>query len=188
MKKLLLILLCLSLLFSLTACYSEQDIENSYNKGYDKGKSAGYDEGYYDGYDAAYYDGYDDGNSSSYDDGFLAGYDEGYDDGHSDGYDDGYEAGQAAAKSTASKESSTASYSFGSNATVPVTGGTSPASGGAIPASGGTDYVLNTSTYKFHKPSCSSVDQMKESNKWYYTGTREEVINMGYDPCKRCNP
>ncbi len=52
----------------------------------------------------------------------------------------------------------------------------------------GTDYVLNTNTHKFHIPSCSSVKQMKESNKRFYNGTREEVIGMGYDPCQRCNP
>ncbi len=55
-------------------------------------------------------------------------------------------------------------------------------------AGSGTDYVLNTNTHKFHIPSCSSVKQMKESNKLFYNGTREEVIGMGYDPCKRCNP
>ena len=52
----------------------------------------------------------------------------------------------------------------------------------------GTTYVLNTNTMKFHYPSCSSVDQMKEKNKEIYTGSREDVINMGYVPCKRCNP
>lgn len=52
----------------------------------------------------------------------------------------------------------------------------------------GTTYVLNTNTMKFHVPSCSSVDDMKEKNKQVYTGSREEVINMGYVPCKRCNP
>ena len=56
------------------------------------------------------------------------------------------------------------------------------------PAPAGTDYVLNTNTHKFHYPSCSSVKQMKDKNKSFYTGTREEVISMGYDPCKRCNP
>lgn len=49
-------------------------------------------------------------------------------------------------------------------------------------------YVLNTNTKKFHYPTCSSVDDMKEKNKQIYTGSREEVINMGYVPCKRCNP
>lgn len=52
----------------------------------------------------------------------------------------------------------------------------------------GTDYILNTNTKKFHYPSCSSVKQMKDKNKEYYNGTREECINMGYDPCGRCDP
>lgn len=51
-----------------------------------------------------------------------------------------------------------------------------------------TTYVLNTNTKKFHYPTCSSVDDMKEKNKQIYTGSREEIINMGYVPCKRCNP
>ena len=51
-----------------------------------------------------------------------------------------------------------------------------------------TTYVLNTNTKKFHYPTCSSVDDMKEKNKQIYTGSRDEVINMGYVPCKRCNP
>ncbi len=50
------------------------------------------------------------------------------------------------------------------------------------------NYVANTNTHKFHYPTCDSVNDMKESNKWYYSGTREELINQGYDPCKRCNP
>ena len=49
-------------------------------------------------------------------------------------------------------------------------------------------YVANTNTKKFHVPSCSSVTDMKESNKWYFTGAREELIAQGYEPCKRCKP
>lgn len=52
----------------------------------------------------------------------------------------------------------------------------------------GTDYILNTNTKKFHYTGCRSVKQMKEKNKKYYTGTREECIGMGYDPCGNCNP
>ena len=52
----------------------------------------------------------------------------------------------------------------------------------------GQDYVLNTNSHKFHYPSCSSVDSMKESNKAFFHGTREEVIAKGYDPCGRCHP
>lgn len=50
------------------------------------------------------------------------------------------------------------------------------------------DYVLNKNTKKFHYPSCSSVDDMKEKNKEYFKGSREEVIGAGYEPCGRCNP
>lgn len=50
------------------------------------------------------------------------------------------------------------------------------------------DYVANKNTKKFHEPDCASVGDMKESNKWYFTGDRQELINMGYDPCQRCYP
>ena len=50
------------------------------------------------------------------------------------------------------------------------------------------NYVANKNTKKFHYPSCSSVGDMKESNKLYYEGTRDELISQGYEPCKRCNP
>ena len=49
-------------------------------------------------------------------------------------------------------------------------------------------YILNTNTKKFHLPSCSSVDQMKEENKQTYNGSRDDIIAQGYDPCKKCNP
>ena len=49
-------------------------------------------------------------------------------------------------------------------------------------------YILNTNSKKFHYPDCSSVDQMNESNKQEFYGTRDEAIAQGYDPCGRCNP
>lgn len=49
-------------------------------------------------------------------------------------------------------------------------------------------YVLNTNTHKFHKPGCYSVEKIKPENYAEFTGTREEVIAYGYDPCKNCNP
>lgn len=57
------------------------------------------------------------------------------------------------------------------------------------PSTGGSaDYIANTNTGKFHYPWCSSVDQMAEHNKWYFNGSRDELISLGYVPCKRCNP
>ena len=54
--------------------------------------------------------------------------------------------------------------------------------------SGQYDYILNTNTGKFHWPGCSSVDNMNEENKCYYSGTRQSVIDMGYSPCGNCHP
>ena len=40
-------------------------------------------------------------------------------------------------------------------------------------------YILNKNTKKFHKPECSSVDDIKAENKSGFTGTREELIEDG---------
>lgn len=50
------------------------------------------------------------------------------------------------------------------------------------------DYVLNNNTKKFHLPTCSSADDIKASNREEYHGSRDDLISMGYEPCKRCNP
>lgn len=55
-------------------------------------------------------------------------------------------------------------------------------------AAEGTDYILNKNSKKFHYPDCSSVNQMKESNKEAYTGTRDDLIGSGYNPCGNCDP
>lgn len=57
-------------------------------------------------------------------------------------------------------------------------------------ASGGSImfYILNTNNKKFHEPECSSVDDMKEENKQEYKGTREDLLEQGYESCGRCNP
>ena len=66
------------------------------------------------------------------------------------------------------------------------TSGGETAAGGTADVTG--EYVLNTNTKKFHRPSCSSVAQMSPENKAAFSGSREELIAAGYDPCKRCNP
>ena len=58
----------------------------------------------------------------------------------------------------------------------------------SLPGQTAEDYVLNKSSGKFHYPSCSAVDEISEKNRWSYHGTRENVIEMGYQPCKICSP
>ena len=49
-------------------------------------------------------------------------------------------------------------------------------------------YILNTSSKKFHKPDCEAVSKMSEKNKKKYKGTRQSLIDNGYEPCGYCNP
>lgn len=50
------------------------------------------------------------------------------------------------------------------------------------------EYILNTNTKKFHVPDCESAKQTSPKNKQSYSGNRDEIIEMGYEPCKRCHP
>ena len=52
----------------------------------------------------------------------------------------------------------------------------------------GYTYIKNIKTKKFHLPSCKSVNDIKNKNLEEYTGTRESLIEEGYQPCKNCNP
>lgn len=49
-------------------------------------------------------------------------------------------------------------------------------------------YVLNTGSRRFHAPTCPSVQEMKAENRTDYTGSRDELIARGYQPCGRCQP
>ena len=101
-----------------------------------------------------------------------------------------YATGDNWAESSGTYQSTAASVAVETPAPQPETDTTVQTSPelSAPQESQGITYVLNTNTKKFHYPTCSSVDDMKEKNKQIYTGSREEVINMGYVPCKRCNP
>lgn len=50
------------------------------------------------------------------------------------------------------------------------------------------EYVLNTSSKKFHSPDCSGAADISDKNRQDYTGSRELLIAQGYSPCSRCNP
>lgn len=48
-------------------------------------------------------------------------------------------------------------------------------------------YIANSSSKKFHTPSCSYATKMKAENKREYS-SRQRLIAEGYEPCKSCNP
>ena len=64
---------------------------------------------------------------------------------------------------------------------------TSPDSATSTSSASAANYIGNANSGKFHYPSCGSVDKMSEGNKVYFS-SRQDAINQGYVPCKRCNP
>ena len=40
----------------------------------------------------------------------------------------------------------------------------------------------------FNEEQQKAIAQIKAANKDEFTGTRDEVIAKGYEPCKKCNP
>ena len=50
------------------------------------------------------------------------------------------------------------------------------------------EYVINKNSRKFHKPDCSGAVNMNPDNKEIFKGTRDELIEKGYEPCGNCKP
>lgn len=70
-----------------------------------------------------------------------------------------------------------------------LTGETPPETTNPTPDTGNnTTYILNTSSKKIHKPTCTYATTMKEENKAEYNGYIQELINQGYTTCGTCKP
>ena len=94
-------------------------------------------------------------------------------------------------QTTLPPETGAASESAGSPETKPdSTSGPESTLPGTQPpeASSGSRYVLNNSSKKFHNPDCPSVRQMSPQNMQEVVCSREELVNQGYVPCKKCKP
>lgn len=50
------------------------------------------------------------------------------------------------------------------------------------------EYIVNTSSRKFHLTSCPAVSKIKQENKKTYTGYRDNLVKNGYEPCGQCKP
>lgn len=49
-------------------------------------------------------------------------------------------------------------------------------------------YVLNMSSRKFHKPSCSSVEKISPQNRKDTDSSKDKLLSEGFSPCGSCNP
>lgn len=50
------------------------------------------------------------------------------------------------------------------------------------------EYILNTSSKKFHIPGCSGAASISGANRQAYTGSRQDLLDQGYTPCGICKP
>lgn len=48
-------------------------------------------------------------------------------------------------------------------------------------------YVGNKNSKKLHLSTCQSVTDMNEKNKVFFD-SKKEALDLGYTPCKNCNP
>lgn len=88
-----------------------------------------------------------------------------YHDGYSSGYLQGVSEAQSISNSTVGSSSSS---TYQTDTPVPE-----------------TDYIGNSSTKKFHRSTCSYLPSTENQVP---LKSRDEAINNGYVPCKRCNP
>ena len=50
------------------------------------------------------------------------------------------------------------------------------------------EYVLNTSSMKFHRPDCDAAAEIWHGHRKVYIGDRQDLIGQDYAPCGRCRP
>lgn len=48
-------------------------------------------------------------------------------------------------------------------------------------------FIVNLNSKKFHTEDCKFAKDIKDENKKVYKGTKQSLINNGYEPCKSCN-
>lgn len=63
-----------------------------------------------------------------------------------------------------------------------------PETPAAASDSGEQTYILDKTTALFHNDTCSDAAAISEENRLTMTGSREDVIGRGYNPCTICNP
>ena len=52
----------------------------------------------------------------------------------------------------------------------------------------GVTYILNKNTMRFHRTDCKGARTIREHNREWFYGTRDEAVDAGYIPCGMCEP
>ena len=82
-------------------------------------------------------------------------------------------------------------YNAQPGVTIDYATGESWETGGGTPEATGSEaqtYILNTGSKKFHALACPQGQSIKEENRETYTGSRDTLVERGYDPAGCCDP
>ena len=81
-------------------------------------------------------------------------------------------------------------YNCQPGVTIDYTDGSSYLAGDtpAQDAHGVEQFILNTSSKKFHTTTCAQSNTIAEQNREEYAGERQKLIEEGYEPAGCCNP
>ncbi|MBO5690784.1 MAG: MBL fold metallo-hydrolase [Spirochaetaceae bacterium] len=101
---------------------------------------------------------------------------------HSDGKTVEFSVSRNGSGSTVSGKEVSASVSPQKNTTAQGGSKTTPKEAVSV------TYILNINSKKYHLPSCHSASRIKEGNKKEFSGSRQEVLELNYQPCGICKP
>ena len=104
------------------------------------------------------------------------------------GLDENVRSENGAQKNNAESDQTNHANNAGGSSDTKSSGNGASSEEGSVTSHELQEYVLNTKSMKFHRPTCSSVDDIADNNKQEATDTRDELISEGYSPCKQCNP
>ena len=104
------------------------------------------------------------------------------------GLDENVRSENGAQKNNAESDQTNHANNAGGSSDTKSSGNGASSEEGSVTSPELHEYALNTKSMKFHRPTCSSVDDIADNNKQEATDTRDELISEGYSPCKQCNP
>lgn len=104
------------------------------------------------------------------------------------GSDENARSENGAQKNNAESDQTNHANNAGGSSDTKSSGNGASSEEGSVASHELQEYVLNTKSMKFHRPTCSSVNDIADNNKQEATAARDELISEGYSPCKQCNP
>ena len=148
--------------------YIQADLDEAYERGYDKGLHDGYETGYDVGYEYGEEIGYQYGYDAGCEKCYQVGYDDGYIDGDAEGRERGYEQG----RDVGYQQGHDAGYQECCE---------------YYDINPDQRYVGSTESDVYHYPWCIAAQNINPENEIWFNSP-EDALAQGYRPCEVCRP